>query len=112
MVRGSYPVKVTDELLQDVTRKIVEKFAPEKVILFGSYAWGKPGQDSDVDLLVIIETNERPMKLAAAITRHCRPRFLPLDVVVKTPAEINQRLKAGDSFIQKIIKEGRTLYER
>lgn len=107
-----YPVEVTEELLAEITRKIVVGFRPQKVILFGSHAWGRPHRDSDVDLLVIVDTDERPARLAAAISRACRPKFLPLDIIVKIPEEVRQRLEKGDFFIRKILKEGRVLYEQ
>jgi len=55
---------------------------------------------------------ERPIRLAAAISRACRPRFLPLDILVKTPAEVQRRLEAGDFFIKRILEKGQVLYER
>jgi len=109
---SGYPVPVTEELLDQVTQRIVEGFAPEKVILFGSHAWGKPHRDSDVDLLVMMETSQPTIQVAAAIARAARPRFLPLDVLVKTPKEVAERARAKDFFIRKILREGRVLYER
>jgi predicted nucleotidyltransferase len=109
---SGYPVPVTEELLRQITQRIVEEFTPEKVILFGSHAWGKPHRDSDVDLLVMMETSQPTIQVAAAIARAARPRFLALDVLVKTPQEVAERARAKDFFIQKILREGQVLYER
>lgn len=104
--------KVTEELLHRMVADIVQHFHPEKVILFGSYAWGTPQQDSDVDLLVIMESDQRPAHRSAAISLACRPRGLPVDLLVKTPAEMTRRLKIGDPFLKRILEKGIVLYDR
>lgn len=106
------PHLVTQDLLKEITQKIVSRFNPEKVILFGSYAWGTPHPYSDVDLLVIIESMEHPIDMEARIYLECRPRFVPMDVLVLTPEEIQKRLQVGDFFIRRILQKGRVLYER
>lgn len=106
------PPEVTDELLEEITRNIVERFHPEKVILFGSHAWGNPERDSDVDLFVVMESDLSPAKRAARISLECRPRFLPVDFLVRTPAEVEKRLTMGDPFVRRIIEEGKVLYGR
>ncbi len=103
---------VTPQLLQDITDKIVAKFHPEKIILFGSYAWGHPRWDSDVDLFVVMESDLRWAQRSVAVSVACRPDFLPMDVIVKTPAELRQRLEQGDSFLSEILTRGKILYER
>jgi uncharacterized protein len=103
---------VTKEILAEVVHCIILALRPEKVILFGSYVWGTPSSDSDVDLLVIMETNARPADRYVAVSRLIRPRPFPLDIVVRTPDEIAQALEKGDSFIREIITQGRVLYER
>ena len=85
---------------------------PEKVILFGSYAYGTPSDHSDVDLLVILETDARPADRYLAVSRLIRPRPFPLDILVKTPDEITQALAKGDGFIREIVTQGRVLYAR
>src|SRR5918912_877425 len=79
---------VTETLLANITQRIVEKFQPYKVILFGSYAYGTPDLDSDVDLLVVMDSDE-PM--AQRIRRGmgvAKVRFLPMGIIVRTPAEV------------------------
>lgn len=92
-------------------REVAEKFQPEKIILFGSYAHGQPTEDSDVDLLVIMDHHGKSSEQALAIRRAVRKNF-PLDLIVKTPSETKTRLKQNDFFITSAFKEGRTLYER
>ena len=103
--------KVTDELLMEITKQIVENFHPEKVILFGSYAYGKPTIESDVDLLVIMKSNDRPAKRSAKVISVCRPRHLSMDLLVITPGELEKRLVGFDPFLEEILNKGRVLYE-
>jgi predicted nucleotidyltransferase len=92
--------------IRAVTRQIAEKFKPKKIILFGSYARGNPGQYSDVDLLIIMES---PVK-SLEIRRYLGVMF-GLDLLVYTPKLLKERVKMGDSFIQDILREGKILYE-
>ncbi len=92
-------------------REVAEKFHPEKIVLFGSYANGQPTEDSDVDLLVVMNHKGKSSKQALEIRRAVRRSF-PLDLIVKTPLETQTRLKRHDVFITSALTEGRTLYER
>jgi predicted nucleotidyltransferase len=115
LVAGVQPpgfAPVTEEILAEIVRRIVAALRPEKVILFGSYVYGTPSGDSDIDLLVIMETNARPADRYLAVSRLIRPRPFPLDILVRTPNEITQAVEKGDSFIREIITQGRVLYER
>jgi predicted nucleotidyltransferase len=103
---------VTEEILAEIVRRIVTALHPERVILFGSYAYGTPSDHSDVDLLVILETEDRPPDGYLAVSRLIRPRPFSLDIVVKTPDEITQALAKGDGFIREIVTQGRVLYAR
>jgi predicted nucleotidyltransferase len=103
---------VTEEALAEIVRRIVTALHPEKVILFGSYVYGTPSDDSDVDLLVILNSRARPVDRYLAVSRLLRPRPFPLDILVKTPEEITQALRKGDTFIREIMSQGRMLYER
>lgn len=97
--------------IRQYVRDLARRFNPERVILFGSYARRKQGPDSDVDLLVVMEcggdTSQKALELRLAV-----PREFPLDLIVRTPAQLQQRLKMGDTFVTTILKEGRVLYER
>jgi predicted nucleotidyltransferase len=103
---------VTEEALAEMVRRIVTALHPEKIMLFGSYAYGTPSRDSDVDLLVVMRTHARPADRYLAVSRLLRPRPFPLDILVKTPAEVVQALTKGDSFLREVITQGRVLYER
>lgn len=98
--------------LEEITRRIVEAFNPQRIIVFGSHAGGQPGPDSDVDLLIVMESDERPATRAMRISRLLRPRPFPLDILVRTPQEIEYRLEIGDYFIQEIMEHGKVLYEQ
>ena len=85
-------------------------FHPQKIILFGSYAYGTPRPESDVDLLVVMDTQLSELEQAALICRTIPYRF-GLDMVVYTPQKLAQRLDWGDSFLKEITRRGITLYE-
>jgi uncharacterized protein len=96
--------------IQAFSQQIAEKFQPERIVLFGSYAYGQPTEDSDVDLLVILPFEEMPVQKAIAIRQQVRSPFL-LDLMARTAEQIQQRLEMGDFFIQDIMEKGRVLYE-
>ena len=91
-------------------KQVVERFHPRQVILFGSYAYGKPTADSDVDLLVVMPHEGHAAVQAARIRKDVRAGF-PMDLVVRSPKEIRRRLAMGDVFIGEIMKRGQPLYE-
>ena len=90
--------------------EVVRRFQPERVVLFGSYAYGQPTADSDVDLLVIMRHKGAGAEQAARIRQMIRSGF-PLDLIVRSPANIRQRVKIGDSFIREILEKGQVLHE-
>jgi uncharacterized protein len=96
--------------IQAFSQQIVEKFKPEQIILFGSYAYGQPTEDSDVDLLVILPFEEMPVQKAIAIRQQVRSPF-PLDLMARTAEQVQQRLEMGDFFIRDIMEKGHVLYE-
>lgn len=100
------------EVLPDVAQRIAAELQPEKIVLFGSYAYGTPTADSDVDLLVILDSAASPTERYLAVSRLLYPRPFPVDILVKTPAEVESALKKGDFFLREILTRGRVLYER
>jgi predicted nucleotidyltransferase len=91
---------------------LARSFAPERVILFGSHARGDAGDDSDVDMLVVMEHDKRKdVEQAVAIDVQL-PRKFPLDLIVRRPTEVRKRLAMGDSFLRTIFGEGQVLHER
>ena len=95
-----------------VTSKLKASYNPEKIILFGSYAWGLPDEDSDIDLLVIKETKEKPHDRIVNAARIISPlrRGYAVDIFVITPEELQSRLDIGDQFLKEIISRGEILY--
>jgi predicted nucleotidyltransferase len=81
-----------------------------QIILFGSYARGKPRPESDVDLLVIMNTSLKEWEQSLKIRRSLGVMF-GMDLIVRTPKKLAQRVKMGDSFLQDVLKEGKVLYE-
>jgi predicted nucleotidyltransferase len=101
---------VTLEAIQEVCDKIAREFHPQKIILFGSYAYGTPREDSDVDLMVVTPFEGKPVYKAIEIHSAVRPRFA-MDLLARTPDTIQQRLEWHDFFIMDIIEKGKILYE-
>lgn len=81
-------------------------------MLFGSYAYGAPTADSDVDLLIILDTDAPRRERTWLVSRLLIPRPFPVDILVKTPQEIEQALAGRDFFLQEIMRRGKVLYER
>lgn len=98
--------------LPSAIQKIVEQLNPEKIVLFGSYAYGKPNRHSDVDLLVIMQTAESTKDRSWAVSQLLLPRPFPVDILVKTPNEVEESLATGDCFIKEITTRGVVLYAR
>ncbi len=97
--------------LDQVVKLIVRKFKPEKIILFGSYAWGKPNEDSDVDLFIVKKT-DNARETAMEIDVSIRPRPFPIDLIVYRPENVKKRIEMNDFFIQDVISKGKILYEK
>src|SRR5262245_42177085 len=91
-------------------RQVVERFQPDKLILFGSYSYGRPNADSDVHILVIMPARN-PLDQAFRI-RLAIPAPFPMDLIVRTPKGLKGFLEAGDSFHTQIVSRGRVLYEK
>ncbi len=98
--------------LRPAVQRIVQELKPEKVILFGSYAYGTPNPHSDVDLLVIMKTKAPGKERSWAVSRLLLPRPFPVDILVRTPKEVEKALESGDFFLKEILKRGKVLYDR
>ena len=96
--------------IEEFGRQIGSVLHPDKVILFGSYAQGKATEDSDVDLLVICPFQGRSVDKSVEIRMKLRPPF-PVDIIVRSPEKVRQRMDMGDGFMREIIEEGKVLYE-
>lgn len=97
--------------IKKITDQIVKKYRPEKIILFGSYAWGKPAEDSDVDLLIVKKSLKRRIDRERELSKYLFGHDFPaMDILIYTPAEIKRRLSIEDPFIRDIISKGKPLY--
>jgi predicted nucleotidyltransferase len=96
--------------IEEMTARIVQEFEPERIILFGSYAYGTPTADSDVDLLVILPFEGKAPRKSLEILNKINPKFA-VDILVRTPEQVQQRLAWNDFFLQEIIEQGKVLYE-
>lgn len=97
------------ERIEDTVARIAREFAPERIILFGSYAYGTQTTDSDVDLLVILPFEGHPSDKAIEIVQRIDPSF-PIDLLVRTPEVVRKRVALGDFFLREILEKGRVLY--
>jgi predicted nucleotidyltransferase len=96
--------------IESLSRQIAEEFRPKRIILFGSYAYGQPTDDSDVDLLVILPFAGKPAYKALEIRAKVNPH-IPVDLIVRTPEQVEERVAMNDWFMREIVEKGRTLYE-
>jgi uncharacterized protein len=100
-----------DALLQTVTQRLVAEFQPDQVWLYGSHAWGKPHDDSDVDLLVVVpQSDETPIRRSQRAHRCLRGLRLPKDVLVETRQEVDRVKELKTSLENVILSRGRRLY--
>ncbi len=101
---------VPKSAIRRFAREVAEQFRPDKIILFGSHAYGKPHADSDVDILVIMPCRnelDQAVKIGLAVDR-----LFPLDIIVRKPHNMKWRLAEGDDFLQETTSKGKVLYEK
>ena len=97
-------------VIRAFARQVASRFRPDKIILFGSHAYGTPHADSDVDILVVMPARNQ-LDQAVKIELACDPPF-PLDIIVRTPHNMHWRLAEGESFLREIMTRGKVLYEK
>lgn len=101
---------ITREKIQEIADKVAREFQPEKIILFGSFAWGTPTEDSDVDLFIVKGGEGKKWEKEKAVYKFLAGAKIPIDVLVYTKEEANQSRRKGNFFIEDIFTKGRTLY--
>ena len=102
---------VSRDLLEEMTRRLVAELQPEQIILFGSHAWGRPDEDSDVDLLVIVpHADDKPTERARRAYRCLRGLMVPADILVKTRVEVERFRRVHASLESEILERGKVLY--
>jgi predicted nucleotidyltransferase len=101
------------EQIEALAYRIAERFEVEKILLFGSYAYGAPQEGSDVDLLVIMDHDEiSNRKQMLKVCQALYPRWFPLDIIVRRPKDIVERIPQGDWMLKEAYEQGKVLYER
>ena len=109
--RRSYSgANIPMRVIRRYARAIAEEFQPDKIILFGSYAYGTPNEDSDVDLLVVMPARDLHAQAVRIRWRLAAP--FPMDLLVRTPQQMKSRLEDGESFTTTVVTQGRVLYEK
>ena len=104
---------VDEALLRKMTSRLVQEFQPEQIILFGSYAWGTPDKDSDIDLYVIVpDSSERPVQRARRGRACLGDMLVAKDILVRTRAEVDKYRNVYASLECQVLEKGRILYER
>ncbi|MBS7249119.1 MAG: nucleotidyltransferase domain-containing protein [Candidatus Freyarchaeota archaeon] len=101
-------------VIMRIVETIVRELNPQKIVLFGSFAYGEPNKQSDIDLLIVMETKDPFHKRWAKVCRIVREvrKGIPFSPFVITPEELKERLRVGDPFFQEIERRGEVLYER
>jgi predicted nucleotidyltransferase len=102
--------RIPEEIIHELVSRIALQFLPRKIILFGSYAYGIPRPESDIDLLIVMDTPLRETEQALRIRQFINPLF-GVDFLVYTPSRLQERLKLGDSFLKEITEKGIVMYE-
>jgi uncharacterized protein len=98
-------------LLNQITQKLVTALKPEQIILFGSYAYGEPNEDSDVDLLVIVSQSDEPRyRRAHQAYKALRGLGIPKDILVMTRAEVEYKVNVPSSLVNQVPSQGKVLY--
>ncbi len=101
---------ITDNEINQIVNTIVDNVNPDKVVLFGSYAYGEPDKDSDLDIVVIKDTEDDRRNRARKIRKHLRGIKIPIDIVVYTNAEVEEWRNTKSAFITQVMQNGRILY--
>lgn len=101
---------IDEKKIARLSERIAREFQPERIILFGSYAYGQPRPDSDIDLLVVLPFEGKGFRKSLEILNRVDPDF-PVDIVTRRPEDIAQRYAEGDPLIREAMDRGRVLYE-
>ena len=106
--------KKIQKIIAEVVEKIKTEYQPEKIILYGSYAYGKPNKDSDIDLFIVKHTEKRPVDRYVDVSTliYERGRQISIEPLVYTPEEIERLLTTGDDFLEDVLNQGEVLYAR
>lgn len=103
---------IIQDILDELTHRIVSRFQPQRIILFGSYAGGKPGPNSDLDILVVMEVQGSTRQKANEIDLLMADRIIPMDFIVLTPEQYEQQRNIIGTMVRQVDREGKVIYER
>jgi predicted nucleotidyltransferase len=103
------PPDIPMRAIRGYARQIAERFRPNKIILFGSFAYGTPHDGSDVDLLVVMPAANEVSQ--AVRIRWALPAPFPMDLLVRTPGKLRRRIEEGSWFLREVVEKGKVLYE-
>jgi HEPN domain-containing protein/predicted nucleotidyltransferase len=98
--------------LKPITEKLIREYDPDRIILFGSYGREESDAESDIDLLIIKETPEEPLKRQMEVERILADRIVPLDILVYTPEEVRLLYRIGSPFMEEVMRKGKVLFMR
>lgn len=104
--------RVPMRVIRAIAQHIARRFDPEKIVLFGSYAYGRPDSWSDVDLLVVMDTPKGELETALTILKSLPSHSFSIDIVARSQSTIEKRKALGDWFLREITAKGKLLYER
>jgi HEPN domain-containing protein/predicted nucleotidyltransferase len=98
--------------LQDISRRLIEDYDPDKIILFGSRVGGEDPEGGDIDLVIVKKTDKRPLDRRIEVETLLADRTVPIDIVVYTPDEMRNLYSMGSPFVEEIVEKGRLIYMR
>jgi predicted nucleotidyltransferase len=101
-----------ESYLKNIVEKITDNFNPQKIILFGSYAYGHPTADSDMDIMIVMDTDEKPHKRAVSVRKILKGIGMPKDIIVKTPEEFERFKDIVGTIVYPAAHKGKVIYER
>ena len=101
-----------ESYLKNIVDKIINNFNPDKIIIFGSYAYGHPTVDSDMDIMIVMDTDEKPHKRAVSVRKVLKGIGIPKDIIVKTPEEFERFKDIVGTIVYPAAHKGRIIYER
>ena len=109
----NYRAAIKDMFFDQAMKEVVKRYKPQKIIQFGSWAWGEANKDSDIDLLIIKRTPKNFVERYAEVRKIFRKYMpvMPMDIIVLTPEELKKNLNGGNDFIRKVMEEGEVLFD-
>lgn len=103
---------IIDKKIREISNTIAKNYAPDKIILFGSYATGNYNENSDIDLLIIKNTNTPRYKRGQTVRKFLYGTMVPIDILVYTNAEIEKNMDTKYTFIYEVLRTGKVIYDK